>query len=406
MMRMHRFSSPTLSSTSPPARRAARTLQAACAGILAMACGREGTATGSPPSGDLLAFTWVVPAGLPSPIVPADNPMSAAKVALGQRLFYDPRLSGNQAFSCSSCHHQSKAFADGRNLPFGSTGVLLPRNSMALSNVAYQVTFGWADSATRRLEAQALIPLVGETPVELGLRGKEDEVLRRLRDVPLYRSLFAAAFSREASPVTLANVTRALAAFERTFISGDSPYDRYRRGNAAAISAAAKRGASLFFGDRLKCSRCHPAPFFTNATRWVGAPPAAPEFLNTGLYNVHGTGEYPSPNTGLYATTGIATDMGRFKVPSLRNMAVTYPYMHDGSVATLGDVIDHYAAGGRTLTLGPAPGIGRRNPFKSSLVAGFAITGLEKGDLIAFLRSLTDSSFLTDPKLSNPWIAR
>ncbi|MBI3567431.1 MAG: di-heme enzyme [Gemmatimonadetes bacterium] len=332
--------------------------------------------------------------------------MSDAKVALGRRLFYDPRLSANGAFSCSSCHHQAKAFADGRNRPFGVTGQLHPRNSMALANVAYEARYGWADPNTASLEAQARIPLFGEAPIELGLRGKEDTLLARLRAVPIYAALFRSAFARDTQPVTIDNAVRALAAFERTLISVNSPYDLDARRTGAPLPPAAKRGAALFFSDRLKCARCHSGPFFTNAARATGAAEGAPEFFNTGLYNVGGTGAYPEPNTGLYAVTGVATDMGRFKVPSLRNVAVSYPYMHDGSVATLDDAIDHYAAGGRTVTLGPGTGVGRANPYKSPLVAGFAITPAERSDLVAFLRALTDSTFLTDARFSNPWIVR
>jgi len=333
--------------------------------------------------------------------------MSDAKVELGRRLFYDTRLSGNGAFSCSSCHRQSNAFADARNLPFGSTGQPHPRNSMSLPNVAYQVVLGWANTATRRLEAQALIPMLGETPVELGLAGREEEMLNRLRAVALYTSLFRAAFPDDPAPITLGNVTKAIATFERTFASGDSPYDRFTRGDAGALSDAAKRGEVLFRSERLKCSQCHTGAMFTNAARWVGSPtPGDPEFFNTGLYNIDGAGAYPAPNTGLKGITGVASDMGKFKVPTLRNIEVTFPYMHDGTVATLSDVIDHYAAGGRTITSGANAGVGNANPYKSALVAGFTITAGEKSDLIAFLRSLTDSTFLTDPRFSNPWIVK
>jgi cytochrome c peroxidase len=146
---------------------------------------------------------------------------------------------------------------------------------------------------------------------------------------------------------------------------------------------------------------------FTNAARWVGSPPPEnPEFFNTGLYNIDGAGAYPAPNTGLKAISGVASDMGKFKVPTLRNIEVTFPYMHDGTVATLSDVIDHYAAGGRTISGGANAGVGSANPYKSALVGGFTITGGEKSDLIAFLRSLTDSTFLTDPRFSNPWIVK
>jgi cytochrome c peroxidase len=374
--------------------------------LLEVACSSERTTAPSIPSGDPAAFRWSLPDGFPQPLVPADNPMSDAKVELGRRLFYDTRLSGNSQFSCSSCHRQANAFADARNLPFGSTGQPHPRNSMSLPNVAYQVVFGWANPQTRRLEAQALIPMLGEMPVELGLAGREEEMLNRLRAVALYTSLFRAAFPDDPSPITLGNVTKAIATFERTLVSGDSPYDRFKRGDTGALSDAAQRGEALFRSDRLKCSQCHSSVMFTNAARWVGSPADDPEFFNTGLYNVDGAGAYPAPNTGLHAITGVASDMGKYKVPSLRNIEVTFPYMHDGTVATLSDVIDHYAAGGRTITSGANAGVGSANPYKSALVGGFTISADEKADLIAFLRSLTDSTFLTDPRFSNPWIVK
>jgi cytochrome c peroxidase len=371
------------------------------------ACEPERASGPTIPSGDPSAFRWELPDGFPRPLVPADNPMSDAKVELGRRLFYDTRLSGNGAFSCSSCHRQANAFADARNLPFGSTGQPHPRNSMSLPNVGYQVVLGWANTQTRSLEAQALIPMLGENPVELGLARREQELLTRLRGVALYQSLFRAAFPADTSPITLGNLTRAIATFERTLVSGDAPYDRFTRGDAAALSDAARRGEALFRSDRLKCSQCHSGVMFTNAARWVGSSmPADPDFFNTGLYNIDGTGAYPAPNTGLQAITGLASDMGKFKVPSLRNIEVTFPYMHDGTVATLSDVIDHYAAGGRTIASGSNTGVGSANPYKSALVGGFTISAAEKADLIAFLRSLTDSAFLTTPRLSNPWIVR
>jgi cytochrome c peroxidase len=375
--------------------------------LVVAACEPERTSGPTIPSGDPSAFRWELPDGFPRPLVPADNPMSDAKVELGRRLFYDTRLSGNGAFSCSSCHRQSNAFADARNLPFGSTGQPHPRNSMSLPNVGYQVVLGWANIQTRSLETQALIPMLGENPVELGLARRESEMLERLRAVALYQSLFRAAFPGNPSPITLGNVTKSIATFERTFVSGDSPYDRFTRGNAGALSDAAKRGEALFRSDRLQCSQCHSGVMFTNAARWVGSDlPPDPDFFNTGLYNIDGTGAYPAPNTGLEAITRLASDMGKFKVPSLRTIDLTFPYMHDGTVATLSDVIDHYAAGGRTISSGSNAGVGSANPFKSTMVRGFTISVAEKADLIAFLRSLTDSTFLTTPRLANPWIVR
>jgi cytochrome c peroxidase len=358
------------------------------------------------PSGNPATFRWLIPPGFPTPVVPADNAMSDAKVELGRRLFYDTRLSGIQNFSCSSCHRQENAFADARNIPFGSTGEPHPRNSMGLTNVAYQPTFGWADPTTRQLERQAPIPMFGDAPVELGLKGLESELLQRLKDVVLYRQLFAAAFPGQPDPITLDNLTRSIASFERTFFSGNAPYDRFVRGDANAISASAQRGELLFRSASLKCAQCHGGALMTNFVTFVGAATAEPEFINNGLYNLGGTGTYPSPNTGLIRHTGVAGDMGKFKVPTLRNIALTFPYMHDGSLGSLNEVIDHYAAGGRTIATGANTGDGSRNPFKDPRVAGFSVTAAEKSDLIAFLQSLTDSTFISNPRLSNPWIVR
>src|SRR4051794_40231100 len=238
--------------------------------LLEVACSGERPTGPSIPSGDPAAFRWSLPDGFPQPLVPADNPMSDAKVELGRRLFYDTRLSGNNQFSCSSCHRQSNAFADARNRPFGSTGQAHPRNSMSLPNVAYQGLLGWANPQTRRLEAQALIPMLGETPVELGLAGREEEMLGRLRAVALYNSVFPVGFPDVPAPNKLGNVTKAIATFERVFVAGDSPYDRFKPGNASAMSDAAQRGETLFRSERLKCSQGHDGVMFTNAARWVG----------------------------------------------------------------------------------------------------------------------------------------
>ncbi len=203
----------------------------------------------------------------------------------------------------------------------------------------------------------------------------------------------------------MTNVTRALAAFQRTLISVGSPYDRYRfQGDPDALSEAAKRGEIIFSsGQKAACFQCHGGWNFSGSVIYAGGEEAAPAFENTGLYNLAGPLSYPVPNTGLHRHTGRAEDVGVFKVPTLRNIAVTAPYMHDGSIATLDEVIDHYAAGGRTIVSGPYAGNGSMNPGKASNLDGFSITEAEKRDLIEFLKSLTDESFLTDPRFSDPW---
>lgn len=350
-------------------------------------------------------YEWDIPSPFPKPPIPADNPMSAVKVELGRRLFYDNRLSVTGDRSCAACHQQALAFTDGRARAEGATGELHPRGSMSLANVGYLPALAWANPALTSLEDQALVPMLGTEPVELGLGGHETELLERLRADTLYRRLFPAAFPGSRDAVTLRNVVHAIASFERTIVSVRSPYDRYRYGgDTNAISAAAKRGERLFFsGQRGSCFQCHGGWNFSGAVRFAGDTSARAAFFNTGLYNLAGASSYPSPNTGVHQATGRAEDMGKFRPPTLRNVAVTAPYMHDGSIATLGEVLDHYAAGGRTIASGPLAGVGHDNPNKAPNVHGFAMTPAERADLIAFLESLTDTAFLHDPALGNPW---
>lgn len=350
-------------------------------------------------------FTWDIPAPFPRPPVPADNPMSVARVELGRYLFYDARLSVNGKQSCASCHRQDLAFTDGRGQAIGTTGEHHPRGSMSLANVAYAPALTWAHPTMHALEDQALVPMFGTEPIELGLRGHEGRVLQLLRDDPIYRTLVPRAFPGDDAPATIQHLTRAIAAFERTLISVRSPYDRYRyAGQRDAISEAAKRGELFFFsGQKGGCFQCHGGWNFSGNVRVAGSDTVEPAFFNTGLYNLEGGTSYPAPNTGLHEHTGRSDDVGRFRVPTLRNIAVTAPYMHDGSIATLGEVLDHYAAGGRTLPPGPRAGVGRLNPNKAPNVDGFSMTAQDKHDVIAFLETLTDSAFLRDPRHANPW---
>jgi cytochrome c peroxidase len=345
----------------------------------------------------------VVPALFPQPKIPDENPLTIAKVELGRRLFYDKRLSGNQSESCASCHQQEKAFTDGRSRGIGSTGARHPRGSMSLANVAYATTLTWANPALVELERQALVPMFGETPVELGMAGQEVELVNRLRAERVYGSLFTDAFPDEADPFTVLNVTYALSSFERTLLSGDSPYDHYLSGETSALDAAQSRGMDLFFGERLECFHCHGDFALTDSATFVGKAFDESAFHNTGLYDVDGKGAYPAESQGLIEFTHLASDMGRFKAPTLRNIAVTAPYMHDGSIGTLDEVFAHYAAGGRTIPSGPNAGIGSQNPYRSEFVTGFTLTDDERVDLTAFLGALTDEAFLKDPRFSDPW---
>jgi cytochrome c peroxidase len=383
---------------------------AACGGGESAATGGAGgTGSGGTAGagGGGVEYDWGLPIGVPRPNVPPDNPMSAVKVELGRRLFYDKRLSGNQTQSCGSCHLQDRAFTDGAAVATGSTGEHTPRSSMSLTNVAYLTVLTWGNPLLDSLEEQALIPMFGETPPELGLVGKEEEMLGRLRDEPVYQDLFPKAFPGSADggePITLDHVLKAIASFERSLLSFRSPYDRYTYlGDPTAMSESALRGRDLFFSEKLECFHCHGGFNLSDSVAHEGTTFEEVMFHNTGLYDIDGMGGYPAPNTGIHEVDGIPSHMGKFRAPTLRNVAVTGPYTHDGTVQTLEEMLDNYARGGRLVTDGPYAGDGAKNPFKSGLIGGFDLSPEERADVVAFLESLTDTDFLTDPRHSDPW---
>jgi cytochrome c peroxidase len=314
--------------------------------------------------------------------------MSAPKVELGRYLFYDKRMSVNEKGSCATCHRQELAFTDGMGRAEGVTGDTHPRGAMSLVNVAYAPRLTWANPEMVSLEEQALIPMLGEEPIELGLGGFEYVFLDAVKDEPTYRRLIPQAFPGE-QKMTLQIATKAIAAFERTIVSMRSPYDRYRwGGDQNAISDSAKRGEIIFSsGERGGCFQCH-GGWNLGAIRYEGSRNGPAE----GIYFNTGVAKYAAPNRGIYEFTGKNSDFGKFLAPSLRNIALTAPYMHDGSMATLEEVIDHYAAGGK---------FDQAN--KTHIMRPFSLTAAEKGDLIEFLKSLTDEELIHDPRWSDPW---
>jgi cytochrome c peroxidase len=386
---------------------------AACAVVALGACGGGGVSvvdttstpgTGSPPGGSS-SWVWNLPANFPPPLVPADNPMNEAKVELGRFLFYDKRLSANGTQSCASCHHQDKAFTDGRTLALGSTGEMHPRNAQPLANVVYNATLTWANPSLLSLEAQAQVPLFGERPVEMGINDSNvKEVLERVKTDSGYPARFSAAFSGVQDPINWGNITRAISAFQRTLISGNSRYDQFLQGKAV-LTASEQRGLTLFNSESAECFHCHAGFNFNDqvvhaSTRVIDTP-----FHNTGLYNIGGTGNFPAGNQGVFEFTGKSTDRGLFRAQSLRNVELTAPYMHDGSIATLEEVLDFYAAGGRNITSGPHAGDGRANPNKDGLIASINLSAQDKADIVAFLKTLTDHEFITNPKFADPFAA-
>jgi cytochrome c peroxidase len=373
-----------------------RRVLAGLAALAALACAPSDTT--DPPE----PWAWRLPSHFDAPLVPVDNPMTAAKVDLGRHLFYEERLSVSGDVSCGTCHVQALAFTDGEATSVGADGLHGTRSSMSLGNVAYMPTLTWGNPVLDSLESQALVPLFLDVPMEMGAQYVIDDVLEAFASEDAWIDRFVAAFPED-DPFTIANVAKALAAFQRTLVSADSPYDRWLLGDSGALSPSAQRGLSLFGSERLGCATCHASVLQTASFRSDTAPRGTSRFENTGLYDLgEAGGEYPLPNTGLHEFTHDPADLGRHRVPSLRNVAVTAPYMHDGTIADLEGVIDHYAAGGRTITEGPRAGIGADNPHKSSLVRGFTITDPERADLVAFLHALTDEAFLADPRFADP----
>ena len=249
-------------------------------------------------------FRWDLPDWIPPPAEPADNRITPAKVELGRYLFYDKRLSADQTMACATCHEQARAFTDGKRTAVGITHEASKRNTMSLTNVAYYPSLTWGNPRIESLEAQALIPLFGERPVEMGMAGQEALLSKRLRTEPLYQKLFAEAFPEKTrdSPAdlySLSTLTDAVASFQRTLLSFNSPYDRYKYGDdKSAISPAAQRGEALFRRGKMGCYRCHGSLYFTDNVKHARLDVPEQRFHNTGLYNEDGRGAYPAGTRG------------------------------------------------------------------------------------------------------------
>ncbi|WP_246659901.1 MULTISPECIES: methanobactin export MATE transporter MbnM [Methylosinus] len=353
-------------------------------------------------------WKWELPKYIPPPRVPADNPMSEEKFQLGRRLFFDKRVSGNATISCSSCHLQERAFTDGRVVSVGSTGDKTPRNAPSIVNSGWRATLTWANPALVTLERQMENPLYGERPIEMGVNdANKAEIVARFRNDADYVKWFAAAFpeKKPAEQISFETIIKAISAFQRGVVSFDSRYDQYLQGKIK-LTEAEQRGHDLYFGEKAECHHCHGSVDLDDQFVHAKTREAETPFHNTGLYDIDGKGAYPEPNRGLYDVTQDPDDMGKFRAPSLRNIAMTAPYMHDGTVATLEEVIDIYARGGRKIETGPAKGDGALNPLKSPLIVKIDLSPQEKADLLAFLKALTDESLLTSPRFSDPWKAQ
>ena len=296
----------------------------------------------------------------PFPIqaIPTDNPTTPAAVELGRQLFFDPILSTSRAMACATCHQPERGLSNGQVVSTARPGAP-GRNVPTLWNVGFRRFLTW-DGREIALESQTRAPLT--LPHEMA--AVPAEVDAKLRAIPAYVALFDQAFGGGAESVTFDHVTRALAAFERTLISDNSPVDRYLAGDAAALTAAQQRGLAVFFSKQTNCAECHQPPTFAMETfRVIGV-------------------ESEDPGRAGVTPEGVR---GAFRVPTLRNIATTAPYMHNGSLASLDAVIEFYAAGAGRV---------RDFPYVDPLLKGFELSEQEKADLIAFLQALTDESRL------------
>ncbi|EQA34955.1 di-heme enzyme, MXAN_0977 family [Leptospira inadai serovar Lyme str. 10] len=342
-----------------------------------------------------------------APPHPPDVCVTPETVKLGRFLFYDVNLSKGKNQSCASCHKQNLGFSDGLTRAIGSTGRVHPRNSIAIANAGYFSPYTWSNPTLKRLDNQTLVPFFSEntatTIEELAISGIEHVVAARLQSDPKYVAMFAEAFGE--NTIDVIHIARAIAAFEVTMISDQSPFDRN------AMTSSAIRGKRIFESEIGGCYHCHGGKNF-NIDDTLGIL----SFQNIGLYNVRNKGDYPDQalhgpaaalqTQGLSQTSGKETDRGKFRTPSLRNVAVTAPYMHDGSLKTLREVIEVFNAGGRNITTGPFAGDGRKNPHKDPRIRQLDLTEMQKSDLIEFLKSLTDDCYLTDPRLSDPNLSK
>ncbi|MBC8417618.1 MAG: cytochrome-c peroxidase [Proteobacteria bacterium] len=343
---------------------------------------------------------FAAPVGLPPVPVPADNPITPEKVKLGDKLFHDTRFSSTGKVSCATCHDRKKGFADALPVSEGINGLKGTRNAPTVMNAAYLRTQFW-DGREPSLETQSAQPFLN--PVEMGLKDHEP-ILKIVRTDPEYTELFKKAFGKTGNQITMTEVKQALATFQRTLISGNSPFDRYYfGGDKRAMSPAAIRGLDIYIGQG-RCVSCHvieqtQALFTDNRFHMIGVSanqmPRDLDELSAAVEDVKKRGTdiavLSNPKTsslGRYAVTRDLTDIGAFKTPTLRNIELTAPYMHDGSLKTLEEVVQFYNNGGRLKETDPLP------ELLSGGIRSLNLTEEQQADLVAFLKALTSPEFV------------
>lgn len=309
-------------------------------------------------------FSFDTPNGFPEMVIPSDNQITEARWLLGKKLFFDEKLSRDSSISCASCHLPSNAFSDVVAQSLGVDGAVGKRNSPSIANVGYHPYF-MREGGVATLEQQVLVPIQEHTEMDFNIVAAAE----RLNGLEEYIAMSNEAYGRDIDYFVIA---RAISSFERTLVSGNSAYDKFEfQENSNALTTMQKNGKDLFFSQRTQCSTCHSGFNFTDYG-----------FENNGLYENY-------IDKGRYILTNDLADSEKFKTPSLRNVELTAPYMHDGSIQTLEEVVEHYNSGGAI------------NPNKSPLIQSLNLTEVEKNELVSFLKSLTDYEFINNPKFQN-----
>ncbi len=290
-----------------------------------------------------------LPLGLPPIPVPKDNPQTPEKIALGKQLYFDRRLSADDSVSCADCHDPKKGFSNGEQFATGVKGQKGGRNSPTVLNAAYQKFQFW-DGRAATLEDQALGPIAN--PIEMSMT--LPEMTLKVSGIGGYRKQFQKVFGVD--KITPAEVAKAIASYERTILSGNSPYDHFKQGEVEAMSESARSGMKLFFG-KANCGSCH----------------AGPNFTDNAFHNIGVGMDQPNPDVGREAISKLEGDRGAFKTPTVRDIAHSGPYMHDGSMKTLAEVVEHYNKGGTP------------NPWLDEELFPLKLTAEEKADLVKFM---------------------
>lgn len=314
-------------------------------------------------------YQAAIPAWVDKMPVPADNPLTVEGIALGRKLFYETKLSGDNSMACASCHNQALGFSDSSRFSKGIRGLRGNRQAMAVFNLAWETAFFW-DGRSPSLEKQAHDPVVN--PIEMNAQWPL--VVKKLQNDPAYPPLFKKAFGTTEIDSVL--VTKAIAQFERSIVSFNTRFDQFTfKNDTTVLNASEKRGAFIF--ENNSCGHCHFGALLTDNG-----------FRNNGL-------PFDPKDPGLSAISGKSEDDGKFKVTSLRNIAYTAPYMHDGRFKTLEEVVEHYNSG-------ISFGVPNLDPFLSGASAGMGLSPQQKADLVAFLKTMSDETLLRNPAYSKP----